>query len=423
MIGALSRMGRRCGETGPAGIDGRPIGIGDLAAAAKRVGSVVCFGLLPAILLVGIIAVTFGSATFSYDFHGGLYDGALAILHGHSPYRPAYLAFEAGLKRAGGRPPYIDVPVYPPPPLIATIPFTLLPYKAAGLVFAGLSIVALIATLRILEVRDWRCYGAALGSWPMIADVRLGGLTPLLALGAAVAWRSRQKALLPSASTATIISAKLFPWTIAFWYLVTRRLRTLALTVLFTALLILGSWALIDFQGMASYPHMLSNLSFIQQTLGISLVAGSASLGAPVSAGKIVAVALTGLVLLMAWRVAGSESGDRRAFGLVVMASLLGSTNVWPHYLVLVFVPIALISPTLSPLWLVPMLAYLRPVQQTHGDASIILPYLVIEALVIVTLCWPRPLRARARTRGPQFAATGPAIQPLPAITPPGPET
>ena len=78
---------------------------------------------------------------------------------------------------------------------------------------------------------------------------------------------------------------------------------------------------------------------------------------------------------------------ERRAFGLAVMAGLCRSPIVWPHYLTLVFVPIALLAPQLSVLWLVPLLAYLAPVELTGGHIFEMLPYLAIEAIVVASLC------------------------------------
>jgi hypothetical protein len=60
------------------------------------------------------------------------------------------------------------------------------------------------------------------------------------------------------------------------------------------------------------------------------------------------------------------------------------------HYLALVFVPIALASPT-SPIRLVPQLGWLAPTELTQGDLKQILPYLAIEAILIARLISTRP--------------------------------
>ena len=358
-----------------------------LRAGALRVGGFVVFAVLPLVLIAAVLFSTLGRATFAYDFHGGLYNAARDILHGRSPYNPGAIARAAATKRAGGTPSYIDAPVYPPVVFFAVIPIALLPFKLAAILFALFALAGFALALRLLEVRDWRCYGVAFASWPVISSIRLGALTPLLALGAAVAWRGRDRVLVTAGATATMIAAKLFPWTLAIWLLATRRIRALVLTIAFTAGAVLLAWAAIGFDGMTAYPRMLSNLSFVQQRLGVSVLAGVTALGAPEAAGVLVTAAATIGLLVLATVLAGGEDGDRRAFGVAVVAALVGSTNVWPHYLALVFVPIALISPTLSPLWFVPMLAYFSPTQQTAGHPLAILPYFVIETIVVLALC------------------------------------
>jgi hypothetical protein len=65
---------------------------------------------------------------------------------------------------------------------------------------------------------------------------------------------------------------------------------------------------------------------------------------------------------------------------------------VWPHYFALLFVPIALASPGLSPLWFVPLLAYLAPDAQTTGRPGAIALYLAIAAVPLLRLFSSRPL-------------------------------
>lgn len=372
-----------------------------LLTASRRVGAVLLFAVIPIALTVGMLGFTFGGPSFVFDFHGGLYNAAHDILLGHSPYHPGYLAHQAAVKRAGGTPPYIDVPVYPPPSLVAAIPFGLLPWKLAGALFALLSIGAVVLALRLLDVRDWRCYGAAFASWPVNSSLRLGALTPLLVLGAAFLWRWRGEVLLAAVAAASIVTAKLFPWTIAIWLLATRRYRTLALTIVLGAGGVIAAWGLIGFDGISSYPQMLSDLSFIQRGIGVSTLAALLSLGIATAAAQAAAAVIAVVLLVVAWRVARRPDGDRRAFALTVTAALIASPNVWPHYLALLFVPIALISREFSPMWLVPLLAWLAPTQQTHGNVWLILPHLAIEAIVILHLCRPISFQTLRAIRTP----------------------
>jgi alpha-1,2-mannosyltransferase len=357
-------------------------------AAARRVGTVLAFGVLPIVLTISILAVTYGHRTFLFDFKGDLYVAGQSILHGHNPYRPGFLTAQAAIQRAGGTPQTIfALPVYAAPALVASVPFSLLPYKLAAVLFAALLIGALALGLRLLGVRDWRCYGVAFACWPFLLGLRLGGLTPLIVLGAAVAWRWRGRLWPPAIAIASIIVAKLFPWPLAVWLLVTRRFRALALTLVIGGVATIAAWAVIGFAGMTEYPRMLSNLAFVEEGHGPSIVALLLAVGIPAGVGKVVALGAAAALLGAAWRFAGRPEGAQRAFGLTVMAALIASPLVWQHYLVLVFVPIALMSPTLSPIWFAPMLAYLAPGAQTQGNVLEILPYLLIEAIVIGRLC------------------------------------
>jgi hypothetical protein len=65
----------------------------------------------------------------------------------------------------------------------------------------------------------------------------------------------------------------------------------------------------------------------------------------------IVGAACLGLI---AWRGRASRA-DRWTFTLAVGAALALSPIVWLHYLMLLLVPIAVASPRLGPLWLLPL--------------------------------------------------------------------
>lgn len=360
-----------------------------LGLAARRILTVLVFGVVPVVLTLAMLGVTFSSSTFLYDFHGGLYNAGRDIVHGLSPYRPGFLKLEAAVLRAGGTPRMIDVPVYPAPALLAFVPLSLLPYKLAAVIFIAVSIAALIVALRLFEVRDWRCYGAAFLSWPVLSGLKLGAVNPLLVLGLAVAWRCRHRALASGAAIAAVVIAKVFPWTAAAWLLTTRRVRAFVASLLIGALVTLGAWAVIGFHGITAYPGMLSNLSYLQRSTGVSVVAALLAVGVTPAISQAASLLITALVLIGAAALASRPDGDRRALGLAVVAALVASPNVWPHYFTLALVPIALMSPGFSPIWLIPLLADLAPVAQTHGNGLLMLPYLAIEAILVVRLIRP----------------------------------
>jgi hypothetical protein len=215
-------------------------------------------------------------------------------------------------------------------------------------------------------------------------------------LGIAVAWRWRSRAWPAGLAVAIVVAAKLFTWPLAVWLLITRRWRAFAVAVGAGVLGTLLAWSVIGFAGMTDYPQMLRDLTFVEQDVGVSFVAGLRAVGVTAAAAHaatmLVACALLFAAsrpagLFAAWRPAAPADGARRQFGLVVMAALVASPIAWPHYYTLVFIPIAMVSPAFSVLWLVPMLAWLAPQTQTHGDLVKIVPYLAIDVIVIVSLC------------------------------------
>ena len=99
-----------------------------LAVALGRAGSIAIFAVLPLVLLE---QTAFGNSLL-YDFHGVLYEGGHAILHGTDPYRSGFLNGLAALAQAGHSPSHVfAVPVYPAPALAAFSLLSILPFAAA----------------------------------------------------------------------------------------------------------------------------------------------------------------------------------------------------------------------------------------------------------------------------------------------------
>jgi Glycosyltransferase family 87 len=348
--------------------------------------------------VLGLAHVPAGGVLF--DFRGGLYDAGQAISHGHSPYQPAFLAHQAAIMRAGGIAQgetvkhLFSIPVYPAPANVAVVPLSLLPFWLAGTLFTLLSLAAMIFGLRLLGVSDWRCTALALLCWPFIYGLYLGALGPFLLLGAGVAWRWRARLWAPAIAIASLVVTKIFPWPLAVWLLITRRFAAAALAVAIGSVVTLAAWAVTGFGGLAQYPQMLSNLSFIQEGRAVSLVAVLLAVGLTAGTASAVALAASLALLGFAWRIARRPDGDRKAFGLAIIAALTSTPIVWEHYMVLLFVPIALASPRLSPVWFLPPSAHLISglfIAVSHASplntlGSAVL-WIVFEALVIVRLC------------------------------------
>lgn len=368
-----------------------PLRLHTLRAVAWRATVAVVVVLCPVVALL-VLART-NPVSFLFDFKGNFYSAGHDIIHGRNPYRVAFIAAEASMKRAGGIP-YtgFSVPVYPAAVLLTAVPFALIPLKLAGAFFIVLSGITVLVSFWLLGVRDWRCFAVLLASWPTVYALWLGTLNPLLLLGTAAAWRWRDHIWGPAVAVSSVIVAKIFLWPLGVWLLLTRRYRPVALAVLITVLALVSSWAVIGFDGMTAYPHMLSNLSYVEESAGPSMVAGLLALGLPSFIAHDAVFVLAACLLLAARTRLRGTNGEGRAFGLAIMAALVACPITWPHYLVLVFVPIALISTTFTPLWLLPMLTYLAPTGDSHHLLALV-PWFAVETVVIVRL-WQAP-RAR----------------------------
>lgn len=307
---------------------------------------VLLLGILPLIALYYIFlnVVHGGQVT---DFENAFYPAADAILHGRSPY-PAVddPSLAAGTEY-----------VYPPLTAIATVPLTVLSSEAAGLVAMVLLVAMVVATLLVLEVRDWRCYGVAFLWLPVISAIQAANVTIPLALAAALAWRYRERASLAGLSTGLSLALKPILWPLLFWLAATRRLREVAVTLGVGALVLVLSWSVIGFAGMREFPDLLHRLQGLEEREGFTMYALATDLGASSGLARALGVAV-GVSLLCAVVVLGRRGDDRRAFILALAAALACTPIVWLHYFALLLVVVAVGQPTLGAAWFVPLLMY-----------------------------------------------------------------
>jgi hypothetical protein len=357
--------------------------MGDRRTIVKRVSTL-------AILYLNIMMIGLSHGTLQ-DFKGDLFDAGRAILQGHDPYRVAFIAQRAAEIRAGIVGPRqfdFSVPIYPAPILLAETPLSLLPYSVAATVFTILSASAVAVAVRLLGVRDHRCIAVAVLSWPTIYAFKMGAIGPLLLLGVAALWRWRDRTWPAAVAVATIVVAKLFPWPLALWMLVTRRRRALVLAVGLGAAMVLVAWWVIGFASLARYPGMLANLAYVEENRGVSLIGLLLAAGAPATTARALALGGVAPLLACAWG-ARRRGGQREAFGLGVMAALVASPIVWEHYMVLLFVPIALMAESFSTLWLLPMgsaliQVWIAPMAPSRVGGP--LTWALIEAVIILRL-------------------------------------
>jgi hypothetical protein len=342
---------------------------------------------VPGVLLIGLVASRYLIGKHLGFDYKPLWEASRHVLQGASPYPPPHAWALHNEQQF----------VYPPIAALLAAPLAAFPFGVAAALLAGLELVATGLTLRVLGVRDWRCYGITLLWYPVLQNVLIGSITSLLALGLALAWRYRDNQRVAAPVVAALIGAKVFLWPLLFWLAATRRgivaLRGLALALAAVAL----SWAVIGFAGLTSYPQLLEVLSRLEQQKSYSAVSVGLSLG--LSSGEARALAIAaGVVMLLCVVAVGrlrkeDANADRRAFILAIAAAFLLSPIVWTHYLALLVVPIAITRRTLSPLWFVPLAMWATP-GQSDGHTWRVLLGASVWILVLAASwrpSWPVP--------------------------------
>lgn len=319
---------------------------GPAARAAVWIMSVVVLGVLPFVALYSIFLNANGTGVVT-DFEQAFYVAAGAILDGDSPYP----AVEDAAVASG------TAYVYPPLTALASVPLTLLDSQVAGVLVMGLLAATVVATLLLLDVRDWRCYGIAFLWPPVLSAIQTGNITIVLGLGAALVWRFRDDARAAGATLGVGLAAKLILWPLVVWLAATRRVVGTGYALGVGAVVLFMSWGVIGFAGLKDYPELLRRLQELERADGYTVYALVLDLGAPARVAATVWIGLA-LVLLTAVVVLGRRGEDRHAFVVAIAAALACSPIVWLHYFALLLVAVAIAEPKLGLAWFVPLLMY-----------------------------------------------------------------
>ena len=324
------------------------------------------------------IVFSLGAGLLAWDVRFAYLPAAEAILAGDSPY------------------PALDDPiledqkgyVYPPQLAVVLLPLTKLPIDLVALIVTAGMLAMLWLTLRILGIRDVRCYAAALLWMPVASGLLLANVSIPLALALAVVWRYRDSVREPAAALGLAVSAKFLLWPLLVWTLATRRLRTTVWAVAVGVVVTFVAWAAIGFDGLSGYLDLLRRLSDIQSENSYSIVGMASTLGLSSAVGQGLTVVLGG-GLLVACVVLARRGDDPRSFTCAVAATLALSPIVWLHYLVLLLVPLAIARPRFSIIWLLPILLWSSPRPGYAEGFQTFLPALVAVILVAVVLARP----------------------------------
>jgi len=273
--------------------------------------------------------------------------------------------------------------VYPPPAAFLLVPFTLVPYEVAAVVWVVLILVSIPLLLAALGVRDWRCHAITLLAASTLSVVSSGSLSAFLALGTALLWKYRDRRIAAALLAGAVVVAKLYLWPLLVWLVAVKRGRTAAVALATAVGLALGGWAVTGFAGLTHYPDRVSAVTSLEQGQSYSPVALAVAIGAPVRFGQLLGAAVGLALLALAFRVARQPGGELRSFVLAIAATFAFTPISWLHYFVLLAVPIALSSPSFAPIWVVPLAFWALPMKSGGELWRIALAAAIATATVV----------------------------------------
>lgn len=368
---------------------------------ARQMLSWMLLGVLPLALVCAFTIGVIGDH-FAFDFHTFWTAGG-RVLDGQSPYpRPAVVAHA---HPAAGDYEYF---VYPPPFALAIVPLSALPFGVAAVLYTVGLLAALAGALAILDVRDWRCYGAAFAAVPVLSALRLGAATPVLVLLAAVAWRYRDRWPAVGAAVGGAVTIKLFVWPLLLWLLLTRRWKAATAAIGGGLAVTAVSWGALGFKALGSYPDLLRSLSRAEASESYSLVAVAYRLHLPDPQLSWLALAVPLSLVLIAscLRSPSTRELDHASFVTTIGLALLLTPILWLNYFALLIVAVAVREKTFSVYWILPLAFWASPFAEPGEHPLWQLALVLAPALVGIERA-RRPLPT-ARTSVPPGLSLGP---------------
>ena len=354
-----------------------------LRRVVRQLATLFVCGFLPLLALFYAIGpVAFGDLQAA-DFHFAFYPAAQDVLAGRDFYPLD------GFVIRGEDELVIDY-VYPPLVALLTIPWTVMPLGLAEVLFQLVLVAAVAATLIVLDVRDWRCYGVAF-LWPPVTDaVTTGNVSILLGLCAALVWRFRDRAAISGAALGASIAAKIFLWPLTIWLAAGRRYAGALWSVAVALVALVGSWAIVGFHGLAEYPEIARRLGERLSERGYTAYALGLDLGLPASLAWVLWASLAA-GLLVASAVLTRRGDDRRGFVLGLAAAIACSPIVWLHYFALLIVVVAVARPRLAPIWFVGLPLQLFVTTGVYNGSTLQTASVLLAAAVTVGLALAPP--------------------------------
>jgi alpha-1,2-mannosyltransferase len=309
-----------------------------------RVISILVFAALPVLMLTLMLAREFQLDDVAVDFTDSYYPAGELLLGGDSPYTES-------LENLAERTSY----VYPPLTAAVVAPFTILPPRAAGVVWTALLLVAAAGTLAVAGVRDWRLLGLVL-LWPStLSAIQTASVTLVLGLLCALGWRYRDRRVLAGLFIGVGVALKFFLWPLVVWLLATRRYVSAAIAAVVAGL---STLSILLFLSLGEYVDLVRELTDLVAHDGYTIFALLLELEVAEPPARLAQAAAGGALLVL----------GRKSFVLCLGAALLLAPIVWLHYFALLAVPLGVAGAPLT-LWLIPLAMWLVPGGSENGAA------------------------------------------------------
>jgi alpha-1,2-mannosyltransferase len=315
------------------------------AAALRQVAPI---GVLAFTMIAAVVFIR--AHVFALDFRHAFWPAGNQLLHGASPYVDA-----------NSRDVLRDAAfAYPAVAALVFAPFALIPHAAADGIFTALFITGIAVAMRAAGVRDRCVFALVFFSAPVVVGWQTANLSLLLCLGLAGLWRWRDRPAAAGVILALLVSVKIFLWPLGLWLLATRRYAgfgyALASGVAMNGL----AWTVLGWDQLRRYNDLVAVLAKHQEGRGYSPIAIALHHGADRFWAYGLGLTLAAVAALGCLALArrGRESA---ALALCVAASLLATPVLWPHYSVLLIVPLALARPRLGWIWAAPLAMWVCP--------------------------------------------------------------
>jgi hypothetical protein len=311
-------------------------------------------GLLPVLFTGFVVYRMYAHGNAAVDFQHSFWVAGWRTLHGLDPYSWTHPQISGGVS-------------FPYPALAAVVlaPFALLSSSSASIPVTAACVIAAPLSLWILEIRDWRVYGAVALWAPVVVAWQTANFTLLLVVGTALLWRCRERRWVAAALVACLVSIKPIMAPLWVWLVLTRRWRTAALGLVIGIVLNAAAWTILGWHELGAWLRLLSLQGSLRDSTGYSLIALTRHLGVAQQIGIALMVGVGCALAVTAW-ISIRAGRELRAFGAAVLLTIVISPQIDVHYFALLVVPLALARPRLSWPWLVPLVLWVCPATRAN---------------------------------------------------------